>query len=175
MTDDQLKPTLLRQLDIAWSFARYHLDGLTTEACLWRPGARGLHVHHRGDGTWTADWPDRESYDIGPPSAAWTTWHIGFWWSMTLDHSFGTGTLTREQVLWPGTADGVRKWLGGLHDEWQRQAEALDSAAWGRTELVRWPFTERSFADLAAWVNLELMKNAAEIGATLFQRGAGKG
>src|SRR5687768_13407128 len=93
---------LLRQLDTAWKLARFHLDGLTTDACLWRPATRGLHVTRLEDGRWRADWPERESYDIGPPSIAWVTWHMIFWWSMVLDHSFGPGTLERGSVSWPG-------------------------------------------------------------------------
>ena len=46
----------------------------------------------------------REGYDIGPPSIAWLTWHIGFWWSMVLDHSFADGTLSRDKA----SIDGVR-------------------------------------------------------------------
>lgn len=53
---------LLRQHDTAWKLACHHLDGLTTEACLWQPGGHGPHVHPRDDGRWLADWPTRESY-----------------------------------------------------------------------------------------------------------------
>jgi hypothetical protein len=69
---------LLRQFDIAWMLASYHLDGLTTEECLWRPARRGLHVHQGPDGAWRGEWPEHEGYDLGPPSIAWTTWHMGF-------------------------------------------------------------------------------------------------
>ena len=57
---------------------------------------------------------------------------------MVLDHSFGAGKLTREAVTWPGTADCVRAWL------------------------------DRPFGDVVAWVNVELTKNAAEIGYARF-------
>ena len=99
---------LIRQFETAWKLTDYHLTGLTTEECLWRPAPQGLHVYQNPDGIWQAEWPDREGYDIGPASIAWLTWHLGFWWSMALNHSFGEGTLTREDVTWPGDADGVR-------------------------------------------------------------------
>src|SRR5690606_6969192 len=73
---------------------------------LWRPAARGLHVHQLPDGRWQAGWPDHEGYDLGPSSIAWLTWHMVFWWSMVLDHSFGEARLSREDVVWPGSADG---------------------------------------------------------------------
>jgi DinB superfamily len=124
MTDDA-RGYLSRQLETAWMLASYHLDGLATEECLWRPASRGLHVQQAPDGAWCADWPDHEGYDLGPTSIAWITWHMGFWWSMVLDHSFGAATLTRENVAWPGSADGVRRWLAELEQRWRTSLDAL--------------------------------------------------
>jgi hypothetical protein len=168
---DPLRGLLMRQLDTAWKLTSYHLDGLSTEECLWRPAHAGLHVLRTPDGTWRADWPDHEGYDLGPPSIAWLTWHLGFWWSMVLDHSFGSRTLARESVSWPGTADGVRTWVNGLHRQWQAELQDLggdDLLATGRT---RWPFEDRPFGDVIAWANVELTKNAAEIGYARFLYG----
>ncbi|MET0402901.1 MAG: DinB family protein [Cystobacter sp.] len=159
---------LLRQLDTAWQLTQYHLGSLTTGECLWRPAARGLHVNCSPEGRWLADWPEREDYDIGPSSIAWLTWHFGFWWSMVLDHSFGPGALTREQVLWPGTAEGVREWLGGLKGQWQAELERLTDDDLRSPERTRWPFQERPFGDVVAWANVELTKSAAEIGYARF-------
>lgn len=164
MVDDYLS----RQFDTAWKLASYHLDGLTTEECLWRPARVGLHVHCGADGLWRADWPEHEGYDLGPPSIAWTSWHLGFWWSMALDHSFGPGTLTREQVTWPGDAEGVREWLGGLEGRWRGTIDQLTDDDLRSAERTRWPFRDRPFGDVLAWVNLELTKNAAEIGYARF-------
>ena len=147
---------------------RYHLEGLTTEECLWRPAAVGLQVRRSADGGWRADWPDHEGYDLGPSSIAWTTWHMIFWWSMVLDHSFGSGTLTREEVLWPGNADGVRTALAELHQRWRSAIEGLSDEDLGSPTRTRWPFSERPFGDVIAWANLELAKNAAELGYARF-------
>lgn len=165
---DETRDTLLRQFETAWKLARYHLGGLTTEECLWRPAHKGLHVHRAPDGSWRADWPEREGYDIGPPSIAWLTWHIGFWWSMALDRSFGGGTLAREAVMWPGDADGARDWLGRIEREWRAALETLTDDDLRSKRRTRWPFRDRPFGDAVAWVNLELMKNAAEIGYARF-------
>jgi hypothetical protein len=83
--NDPDRTALMRQFDLAWQLAWYHLETVRDEACLWRPADRGLHVHRVSDGTWRADWPQREAYDIGPPSIAWLTWHMLFWWSMVLN------------------------------------------------------------------------------------------
>jgi hypothetical protein len=159
---------LIRQFETAWKLTNFHLDGLTTEECMWRPAREGLHVHQTPDGNWRADWPDREDYDMGPPSIAWITWHIGFWWSMVLDHSFAEGTLSRESVVWPGTGDGVREWIGRLQAQWRVILEQVTDDELQSTQRTRWPFRDRPFGDVVAWANVELTKNAAEIGYARF-------
>lgn len=163
---------LARQFETAWRLAGLHLDGLTDAECLWRPAAKGPHVHRAADGTWQADWPEHEGYRLGPPSIAWVTWHIGFWWSMVLDHSFGDGTLTREQVHWPGSAEAVRAWLGERERQWRGALAQLTGAGLESSQRTRWPFQERPFGEVVAWVNLELTKNAAEIGYARFLHAA---
>jgi hypothetical protein len=165
---DDVRGYLIRQHETAWKLASFHLEGLTTEECLWQPAQTGLHVNRMVDGGWHADWPDRETYDIGPPSIAWLTWHVGFWWSMVLDHSFGAGTLTRELVQWPGSADAVRDWVGGLQRDWLAAIEQLSDDDLRSSAKTRWPFKDRPFGDVVAWVNVELTKNAAEIGYARF-------
>lgn len=165
---DGARGYLIRQFDTAWKLASYHLDGLTTDECLWRPTHVGLHVRQSTDGTWHADWPAHEGYDIGPPSVAWLTWHVGFWWSMVIDHSFGDGTLSRADVAWPGTADGVRAWIRGASERWRATLEELTDDDLASSNRTRWPFRDRPFGDVVAWANIELTKNAAEIGYVRF-------
>jgi hypothetical protein len=165
--DDLARALLLRQFDTAWRLAQLHLETLSTEECLWRPASLGLHVRETLAG-WRGEWPEHERYDLGPPSIAWLTWHIGLWWSMVLNHSFGAGDLTPEQVTWPGTADGVRNWLAGLAEEWRTIVEAMTADELRSMDRTRWPFAARPFGDVVAWVNTELAKNAAEIGYARF-------
>lgn len=165
---DAARDYLLRQFEIACKLTNYHLDGLSTDECLWRPAQQGLHVYQTPDGQWRADWPDQEGYDLGPPSIAWLTWHIGFWWSMALDYSFGDGRLVREAVMWPGNAGAVREWIGRLQGQWREVVEQLSDDDLRTTWRTRWPFRDRPFGDVIAWVNLELTKNAAEIGYARF-------
>lgn len=87
---------------------------------------------------------------------------------MALDHSFGSATLRREDVTWPGDGDGVRSWFDNLHVRWEGELGRLTDDMLLSTERARWPLTRRPFADVIAWVNLELMKNAAEIGYARF-------
>lgn len=164
----QLKTLLLRQFEISWALTCYHLESLTTEECLWRPAPVGLHVQQNPAGQWVADWPEHEGYDLGPSSIAWLTWHLGFWWSMVIDHSFGEAALTREQVVWPGNAAGLWPWIEQLQQSWQQSLETLTDADLATPDRTRWPFQGQPFADVVAWANLELMKSAAEIGYVRF-------
>jgi hypothetical protein len=165
---DDARAYLIRQFATAWKLTSYHLDGLTTAECLWRPGGVGPHVHRAPDGQWRADWPEHEGYDLGPPSIAWVTWHLGFWWSMVHDHSFGGGALARDRITWPGTAGGVRDWLGGLQRQWEARLHESTDEDLRSSERTRWPMKDRPFGDVVAWVNVELTKNAAEIGYARF-------
>lgn len=165
---DEARGYLIRQFETAWKLTSIHLTELATEECLWRPAQQGLHVYRAPDGKWRPDWPDHEGYDLGPPSIAWLTWHMGFWWSMVLNHSFGDGTVSRENVVWPGNADAVRELLGRLQGEWRTALGRLSDDDLRSTQRTRWPFQDRPFGDVVAWVNVELTKNAAEIGYARF-------
>lgn len=87
---------------------------------------------------------------------------------MVIDHSFAAATLSREQVMWPGDAGAVREWLAGLARAWRVNVERLGDADLRSTQRTRWPLQDRPFGDVIAWVNVELMKNAAEIGYARF-------
>ncbi|AFQ43838.1 DinB family protein [Desulfosporosinus meridiei] len=164
---ESIRKSLNFQFDISWQMLEYHLNNLGTEESLWRPATKGLHVVNES-GTWHADWPDSEAYDIGPASLAWITWHIIFWWSMVLDFSFSKGTLSRENILWPGNMTATKERIIQLRDVWRSSVESLSDDDFLSCERTRWPFTDKPFYDLAGWLNLELMKNAAEIGYCRF-------
>lgn len=163
-----VRETLLRQFDTAWALAEYHLKDLSDEECMWRPGGVGPHIHRQYDGAWRADWPEREGYDAGPPSIGWILWHLGFWWSMAIDHSFGDGALSRDRFEWRGEADDATTRVRALAIRWRSHIEPMSAEDFHSAERSRWPFSDRPFADIAAWANLELMKNASEIGYCRF-------
>jgi hypothetical protein len=160
---DCLRNTLNFQFDISWQMLKIHLNDLEDGECLWRPSPKGLHITNES-GNWKADWPETEDYDIGPPSIAWLTWHIIFWWSMVFDYSFGKGIISREDVHWPGNMVAVREKIEQLHDDWENILITFPEEELLSCEKTKWPFENRSFYDLASWLNLELMKNASEIG-----------
>ena len=87
---------------------------------------------------------------------------------MVLDHCFGNGSLSQEQVLWPGSAAATQRWIAGLHREWQQAMSGRTAPDLASTARTRWPFRDRPFGDVIAWANVELTKNAAEIGYARF-------
>lgn len=153
---------------MARNLFEYHLTGLTRAECLWRPARAGLHIHQDAGGRWKPDWPDRKSYDLGPPSLGWLTWHAIYWTGMAVDRSFGEGRLTQEDVHWNEDPEVVCATLRKNIEDWLEALEAEPEPAWQATDRVCWPFADRTLADLAAWWNLELMKSAAEIGQLRF-------
>ena len=98
-----MKKEILFQMDTAWRLFQYHCDGLGEEEAAWSKTYSGLQVR-RADGKWTADWPETESYSIGPPSIAWILWHMMFWWTAVLSASRDNKMTGRENVVWPGSA-----------------------------------------------------------------------
>lgn len=163
----RLKNALQFQFNISWQLLDYHLTGLEDDEMLWKPTPFSLHVEKVND-NWLADWPESEDYKMGNPSIAWTTWHILFWWSMVFDYSFGEGTLTKDEVYWPGSAEKVKAELNQFRNQWEELLASMTDEDLMTTAKIKWPFADRPFYDLASWLNLELMKNAAEIGSGRF-------
>lgn len=162
-----VREATLFQFDMAWQLFEYHMTGLENEECMWRSSENGLHVYYK-DGLWIADWPTSESYDMGPPSIAWTLWHITFWWSMVFDYSFGQGQQNHETVYWPGSIELSKQKIIEFHDKWRTLLETMPSADFLSTAKTKWPFQDKPFYQLAAWLNLELIKNISEIGSGRF-------
>ncbi|MEO1046105.1 MAG: DinB family protein [Pseudomonadota bacterium] len=157
---------LLRQFETASTLFHFHFDDLTFAEVMWRPARIAMHVKPGEDGDWTADWPESEAYEVGPPSAAWIIWHITYWWTMVLDHSFGAGTASRENIAWSG--EGFQTQIRELEQGWLGALEGLDDTALDSNRLAVWPMSGRPFADVVGWVNIELTKNSAELGLLRF-------
>ena len=68
----------------------------------------------------------------------------------------------------PGSADAVRRALDQLHDQWRAAIAKLSDPDLGSPTRARWPFRDRPFGDVVAWANVELVKNASEIGYARF-------
>ncbi|GAA5037123.1 DinB family protein [Thermocatellispora tengchongensis] len=165
---------LLRQLDIAWALFEYHAGDLDDAACLWEPAAYCWSVRPGAAGRWVADWEVPEPDPVPAVSIGWVTWHMGYWWTTTLGHCFGTGAPPREEITWPGGAAGAVAWLRGLHDDWRAALAGLGDRDLDSTERTAGlPWGEgQTLGAVAGWLNVELTKNVAEIGLLRVLRGA---
>jgi hypothetical protein len=59
------------------------------------------------------------------PTIGGVSWHIGWWWTVTLDHAQGRAPRDRGEIEWPGGGRATIEWLRGLHDRRQQNAPVL--------------------------------------------------
>ncbi|WP_040982878.1 DinB family protein [Oceanobacillus jeddahense] len=157
------------QFNISKQLLEYHLTSLGQEEYRWCSPNAGLYLKEK-NGKWVADLPESENYHIGTPSIAWTLWHITFWWEMVLDHSFGEGTLTKEEIKVHEDVASVKTAIHSLIVKWEEILANLKEEELYSKAYTAFPFNnEVAFHHLASWLNLELMKNAAEIGYVRFE------
>ncbi|MFD7365709.1 DinB family protein [Nocardiopsis alba] len=166
---DPRRDLLLDQYELTRALFEYHLERLLPDDHLWEPAPLCWTVHLDDRGRWVPDWADEEPDPVPVPTIAWLTWHIGWWWSTALDHTLGRPVRERTDVHWPGGEEAVT-WMRELCEEW---AEALRGMDLDAPAAFPWQGAPgRTNAHTAAWVNAELMKNAAEIGQLRMARAA---
>ncbi|MBE1535698.1 DinB family protein [Actinomadura algeriensis] len=164
---------LLRwQFDFTWALFEYHLDRLVPGDHRWEPGPLCWTVRPAPGGGWEPDFAETEPDPVPAPTIAWVTWHIGWWWSVALDHVRGRPPRDRTEIAWPGE-EKAAGWLRGLRVEWAEALDGLTDAALDARVAYPWPEDAGyTVAHMAGWVNAELMKNAAEIGQLRMLRAA---
>ncbi|SFQ55130.1 DinB superfamily protein [Amycolatopsis arida] len=165
---------LLRwQFDLTWSLLDLHLNELRPEDFRWEPAPLCWTVRPGPGGTWVPDWADSEPDPIPVPTVGWLTWHLGWWWTVTLDHAEGRVPRERTDVDWPGPGTPTVEWLRGLRRDWLAVLNRLTDADLDEPAPFPWPRDSgHTVAQMVAWVNAELMKNAAEIGQLRLLRAA---
>ncbi|MEV6121622.1 DinB family protein [Streptomyces sp. NPDC052077] len=165
---------LRRQFDLTWALFEYHLERLEPDDFLWEPAGVCWTMRRDGDGAWVPDWAESEPDPVPVPTIGWLSWHIGWWWSVAADHAHGRTPRERDAVVWPGEGAPTVEWLRGLRADWLAALGGLTAADLDATAAFP-PQDDPAYsvADMAAWVNAELMKNVAEIGQLRLQRAAG--
>ena len=98
--------------------------------------------------------------------AAWLTWHLQAWLTRALAEARQVPVPALGEVRWPGTVDAVRAELNRLVSEWNEFLVEAASADLDQPTLFPWP-DPRPLHRLIAWVNMEMMKNAAELGVVV--------
>lgn len=82
-------------------------------------------------------------------------------WQLYLYH---TENLQEEEALWSGSIEKAKTTIKLLRDKWILKLNDLSDTDYKSKQYSKWPLEDRNFADIALWLNGELMKNAAEIG-----------
>lgn len=162
-----MKREILFQLDIAWQLFEYHCHNLGEEEAMWCKMPDGLQIRKK-DEKWVADWPDTEVYTIGPSSIAWIMWHIIFWWKNVLSASKENVIIKKEDIAWPGSVKLAIDEIKKCHREWIAFVESLSEEELCSDRMCKWPFEGQNMYSLILWLNVEFMKNVAEIGSARF-------
>ncbi|MCI0383593.1 DinB family protein [Streptomyces sp. CNQ085] len=175
--DTSRRDLLRRQSDLTWALFEYHLERLEPEDFFWEPApGQCWTVRPDAGGKWVPDWADTEPDPVPVPTIAWLSWHIGWWWGTASDHARGRTPRGRGDVVWPGGGKAAVEWLRGLRTHWLEVLEGITEAGMDAAAPFPWPDgAGYTVADMAAWVNSELMKNAAEIGQLRTLRAASPG
>jgi hypothetical protein len=166
---------LLRwQFDFTWSLFDYHLERLQPADFLWEPATLCWTVRPDATGTWVPDWAETEPDPVPVPTIGWLSWHIGWWWSVTIDHAQGREPRDRTEITWPGDGTSAVAWLRDLRTTWLTELDRLtDADLDAPAPPFPWPpDSEHTVAHVIAWVNSELMKNVTEIGQLRMLRAA---
>lgn len=160
------------QFDLSWALVDFHLERLTAPDHLWEPAAHCWTVRPGADGTWQPDWQVPEPDPPPVPTIAWLTWHVGWCWSVTIDHAYGRAPRDRSEIAWPGDGSAAVAWLRGLCGDWRAVLEQLTDAELDVRAPFPWQDCEHTVAHMLGWVNAELMKSGAEIGQLRMLRAA---
>ncbi|OCB44103.1 damage-inducible protein DinB [Mycobacterium vulneris] len=161
-----------RQFGLAWALADLHLSALSDEDHLWEPGPLVWTVHEDASGQWRPDFADIEPDPVPAPTIGWLTWHMIFWWSNALAHVDGRPPAPHSEIDWPGPAAAVHR-IRVLSARWSGLLDSLTDTDLLVPAAFPWgPDSGRSLADMVLWLNVELTKNAAEIGQLRLQRAA---
>ncbi|MFD6129725.1 DinB family protein [Streptomyces diastaticus] len=153
------------QSELTWALFTHHLDRLEPEDFLREPTALSWTVRQDTDGRWWPDWAETEPDPVPVPTIAWLTWHIGWWWTTATAVVRGARPPERTEIAWPGDGAAAVAWMRRLREEWAAALDGLDDAALDAPSAYPWGAEAGlTVGHTAAWVNAELMKNAAEIG-----------
>jgi hypothetical protein len=185
-TDDRLK-IILDQLGAAWEMLDARLSErrafrdeagsttstLTDDEYFWEPVAGCWSLRRRGEakGVGKGEWVlEGQHPEPDPPpftTIAWRICHVTSGILLRYDWTFGTHSLTVDDVEFPSTAAGGVTFLREHYSRWRSALETVTTEELdqiGRSQFPHGLDRRVRFVDLLGWVNLDFAHHAAEIG-----------
>lgn len=165
---------MLGPYDYLWEQFSNRVVGLTDEEYFREPVPGCWSVRLREESTaprklGRGDWVLEEGRRVDPPpftTIAWRLCHICVSPLLRHDYTFGSHTLTMDDILWPGSAQEAVEFLKETHHRWRNALATLDPADAVKVGLSQMPYgldPDVRFIDLVAWTNTEFAHHAAEI------------
>jgi hypothetical protein len=152
---------------------------LTSAEYLWEPVQGSWSVRRRADGpgpgaTWlvgAGEWGrdgyrDKEPYPPPFTTIAWRASHLTEMLAMRADHTAGSRSLTKDNYVVQGDADGAVAALAAAVESWRGTLLASDDAALDTVGHSTYPYgsdAKEAFIDIVWWVNQEVLHHGAEI------------
>jgi hypothetical protein len=181
---DETAAGLLRtQLAHAFAAARWQVADLTDDEYFWEPNPGSWSVRRRGDavsatpcgaGEWVIDgeWPLGRSAPF--TTIGWRLVHLTAWTDIYCDWTFGTATLSYDNIDVPGDASAAVRSLSRSQDAFTAAVAAVDGASFGRERVAHWGETF-PIGTLVWQIMVEHLHHSAEIGVLRdLRRGHGR-
>jgi hypothetical protein len=119
-----------------------------------------------GAGEWGRDgYHDKEPYPPPFTTIAWRLSHLTEMLAMRADHTTGSRSLTKDNYVVRGDADGAVAALAAAVESWRGTLMSCDDAALDTVGYSRYPYgsdAEDAFIDIIWWVNQEVLHHGAE-------------
>ena len=164
-----------RQFELAWSLTELHLAALVEDDFFWEPTNLCWTVRQDEAGVWRPDWADTEPDPPPVPTVAWLTWHIDYWWTMTIDSLTAISRRDRSEISWPGDGAAAVSRLRDLATQWRKLLAGMTEQDLAAASVFPWEADAgHTIADTVLWVTVELTKNVAELGQLRMLRAAGR-
>lgn len=167
---------LLDQYDTEYGMLVDRLQGLTDAEYFWEPTPNSWRVCRReaaktsqvvGKGDWVCEVEPGDPQPAPMATLAWRLCHIVTGQRLRWDYTFGTKTLTADDIEYPDSAVAALVFLDQSHQAWRAGLAGLADADLDVVGLSSYPDgldPHVPFGPLLWWTNRDLIHHAGEIG-----------
>lgn len=168
---------LVDQYDTSYAMLRERLTGLTDAEYFWEPVAGCWSLRRReaattshvtGKGAWVLEAEPGEQQTAPFTTLAWRLCHLVSGQMLRCDHTFGSKTLTMDDITFPDTAVAALTFMEQSHTAWRAGLASLSDADLDVVGLSAYPDgldRHIPFGPLLWWTNREIIHHGGEIGA----------